>query len=65
MNNAELKLATVLLGTRVGAVLVFKAGVTVEEAQEACAKIIDVIDREHSSYAEEFEPPGWPVWYIP
>lgn len=59
------KLATVLLGTRVGAVLVFKAGVTQDEAEEALFKIRDMLDTQHSTYVEEFDPPGWPVWYIP
>lgn len=64
MNNAP-KFAAVLLGTRVGTVVVFKAGITHFEAEDALKKIADVLDEPHCSEISEFEPPGWPVFYIP
>lgn len=49
---------------QLGAVLVFKPGTTVEEAQAALAKIRDVV--QHASGPHAFNPDwGGPVWYVP
>lgn len=52
--------------TRVGAVLIFKRGVTQEQAR---ALLLDAefIDHEETTDPQEFSPEedGWPVWYVP
>lgn len=56
---------------RIGAIVVFKSGVTEEQAREALRKIKDLVD---PTYYVGFEAPpinvyddrfGGPTWYIP
>jgi hypothetical protein len=62
--SAGPKLANALLGTRVGAVIVFREGTSVEEAQRALINV-PCVDAENVQ-VEEFNPQvGYPVWYIP
>ncbi len=47
-----------------GTVLVFKPGVTKEQAQKALEKLRDLL--EHSPHVNTFNPEwGGPVWYVP
>jgi hypothetical protein len=47
-----------------GAVLVFKPGVTKEQAQAALKKLQDLL--EHTPHVNTFNPEwGGPVWYVP
>jgi len=49
---------------QVGAVLVFKQGVTEEQAKEAIKRLKDVLSYEPNVHS--FDPKwGGPVWYIP
>lgn len=62
--NLAPKLAATLLGTKVGAVVVFRDGVSVQEAYSALINVPQ-IDAENVQ-VEEFNPQaGYPVFYIP
>lgn len=57
--------------TKVGAVLVFKDGVTEEQATNALKMLKDVLDENYWNHiklglVQSFDPNyGGPVWYIP
>lgn len=57
--------------TRYGALLVFRDGVTKEEAVEALERIATVVEPPRQPFKmsdkiEEFDPEyGWPVFYVP